>query len=69
MSQHATTTIDIPYNNIDISLVIILKSNKPYGPWGQTPYLQIYTMDQTYTCTWMGEGIVYVYITQNTSYG
>jgi len=30
-------------------IVSISKSNKPFGPRGQTQSLQIYTMDQTYT--------------------
>ena len=40
----------------------ISKSSKPYGHWGQTQYLQIYKMDQTYNNTRIGEGILYVYI-------
>ena len=38
----------------------ISKSNKPYGLWAQTQYLQIYTTDQTYTWIWVGEGILYI---------
>ena len=65
----ALFTLSLLWNNCVIHTSIkysfISKSNKPYGPWGQTHYLQIYTMDQTYTWTWVGEGILYVYIIQN----
>ena len=33
---------------------VISNSNKPYGLWGKTQYFHL---DQSYTWTWLGEGI------------